>query len=76
MLAYMDTKLNTSTKEEIDTLKKEVRSLRSFIISMLGKDTEGDYRPEFVDELMKAISETPIYHYTGAGSLLKHLEEV
>ena len=54
MLAYMDTKLRTSTKEEIDTLKKEVRSLRSFIISMLGKDTEGDYRPEFVDELMKA----------------------
>lgn len=73
---YMDTKQKISTKNEIDTLKQEVRLLRSFVISMLGKDMEGEYRPEFIEELLKASSEDPTHHYTGAGSLLKQLKEV
>ena len=72
----METGIKLSTKRELDAIRQEVRSLRSFVISVLGKDTEGEYRPELVEELLRASMEGPSYEYTGAGSLLKQLEEV
>lgn len=42
--------------EKINT-KDEVRLLRSFIIGLLGKDEEGDYRSEFVTKALKAARE-------------------
>ena len=42
--------------EKINT-KDEIRLLRSFVIGMLGKDEEGDYRPEFVAKALKAARE-------------------
>ena len=72
----MNTRLKVSTKKEVDTLKQEVRSLRSFVISMLGKDVEGEYRPELVEELLKTSAEPSTYIFQGSGSLLKQLKEV
>ena len=72
----METGIKLSTKRELDAIRQEVRSLRSFVISVLGKDTEGEYRPQLVEELLRASMERPAYEYTGAGSLLKQLEEV
>ena len=34
-------------------LEKEVKMLRSFVISIVGKDPEGDYRPEFVRKALR-----------------------
>ncbi|MBI4435104.1 hypothetical protein HY630_00370 [Candidatus Uhrbacteria bacterium] len=72
----MSTNANIQIKKEFNALKGEVRSLRSFIISMLGKDTEGEYRPELVEELVQASVEKPNYTYTGAGSLLKQIKNL
>mgnify|MGYP001569639760 FL=1 len=40
-------------------LEKEVKMLRSFAISIVGRDPEGEYRPEFVREMLRAVNEKP-----------------
>ena len=72
----MPTNANIQIKKEFNALKGEVRSLRSFIISMLGKDAEGEYRPELVEELIRASEEKPNYTYSGTGSLLKQIKNL
>jgi len=67
--ARMD-KLNA----ELGTLKREVRTLRSFLISVVGKDEEGAYRPQFVREVLRAAREQPTRSFENAHSLLKELE--
>lgn len=46
----------------IEDLKKEVSRLRSVVIGIIGKDEEGEYRPEFVKKILKASQEPS--HYT------------
>lgn len=57
-------------------LEHEVTRLRSAIIGLLGKDEEGDYRPEFVAEILKASKEKATHKYTGPGSLLRQLRKI
>jgi len=65
-------KLNT----EIGSLKREVRTLRSLLISVIGKDEEGAYRPQFVRETLKAAREKPTHSFRGARSFLAELERI
>ena len=44
-------------------LEKEVTLPKSFIIGYLGKDPEGEYKPEFVKRVLRAAKEKPIYTY-------------
>lgn len=64
------------TMKDVRELKREVRSLRSLIISMVGEDKEGNYHPEFVRDLLESIEEKSTYRYTGPGSLLKQLKDL
>lgn len=72
--------MSTKTIEkELTSLKQEVASLRSLVISIVFakvKDPEGEYKPQFVKEVLSAIQEKATYEYTGKGSLLKRLQQV
>jgi hypothetical protein len=68
--------MSTKTLEKlVKNLSKEVIQLRSFVISVAGRDPEGDYRPEFVRKMKKISSEKPVLEYTDRGSLLKLLKQ-
>ena len=68
--------MTTKTLEkQVSELKQEVRLLRSAVIGIVGKDPEGEYRPEFVKRIKKAALEKATYHYTGPGSLLKLIKK-
>jgi len=56
-------------------LEKEVRMLRSFAISIVGRDPEGEYRPEFVREMLRAVSEKPQrrFHFENAKAFLAEI---
>ena len=55
-------------------LEKEVTLLKSFIIGYIGgKDSEGEYRPEFVKSVLRASSEKPKYEFKDGESFLKHI---
>lgn len=62
------------TSRTIEKLKKEIKQLRSFIVSVAGEDPEGDYRSEFIKRVKRASAEKPIYEYIGPNSLTKLLE--
>ncbi len=65
-------------EREIVDLKKEVALLRSLIariVSEKTKDPEGEYKPEFVKEVLLALRDKPNYEYAGKGSLIKQLRK-
>jgi len=70
------TRKTVTKRRTLADLEHEVARLRSSIIGLLGKDTEGNYRPEFVAEVLKASKEKAAYKYTGPGSLLRQLRKV
>ena len=57
-------------------LKKEVEALRSLVISFLGEDPEGSYKPKFVKEMLEAVKERPSYTFTNRKSFLAQLKRV
>ena len=62
-------KLNT----KIDKLEQEIRILRSFLISVVGEDEEGEYHPRFVKEILKAAREKPDHSFKSKNSFLAAL---
>ncbi|MDE1975235.1 MAG: hypothetical protein KGI49_01855 [Patescibacteria group bacterium] len=59
-------------ERSVRKLTREVESLRSFVIAIVSnRDDEGEYKPEFVKEILKASREKPEFKYAGKGSLLK-----
>lgn len=58
----------------IKTLQKEMILLRSFLIGVAGRDREGAYRPEFVERILAAMNDRPIYRFSSAKTFLDHLE--
>jgi len=57
------------------TLEKEVELLRSFVIGIAGKDKEGEYKPEFVDRVFRALKEKPEFKFTGSKPFLHQLDK-
>lgn len=55
------------TTATIQKLKKEIKKelIEEFILPMLSrsKDAEGEYREEFVREMLKAVREKPRHRY-------------
>ncbi len=47
--------------------------LRSLAVSLVGRDSEGAYRPEFVRRILQSVSRTPTKHYTNKKSFLAEL---
>ncbi len=49
--------------------------LRSFAVSIVGKDTEGVYRPPFVRDVLRAAQMQPNRRFTGAADFLAGLSK-
>ena len=56
-------------------LEKEVKMLRSFAISIVGKDPEGEYRPEFVRKILRAANEKPQFRFSDAKTFLAEIQK-
>ena len=59
---------------EIKDMKHEIDMLRSFAISIAGKDPEGEYRPEFVRDILRASKEKATHKFTTPETFLKDIE--
>ena len=56
------------------SLKREIELLRSFVIGYLGRDSEGEYNPKFVKEMLKETSDNKSeYVFKNKKSLLSYL---
>lgn len=58
---------------EIQQLQKEVDVLRSLLISLVGEDEEGKYRPEVVQRLLRATHEDANMRFKNGRSFLRDL---
>ena len=57
------------------TLQQEVALLRSAVIGLIAeRDPEGEYRPEFVEEMFVTLAEKPEFTFTTSKQFLKHLK--
>ena len=63
--------INATQEKSVSTLKKEVRLLRSFVIGIAGKDSEGEYRAEFVERILKAASKGATKTFKDSQSFLR-----
>lgn len=55
------------------SISREIRMLRSLAVSLVGRDSEGMYRPEFVRRILQSVSRTPTKRYTDKKSFLAEL---
>ena len=62
-------------KKSARSLAQEVALLRSSVISLIGKDSEGTYRPEFVRATLRAAAEKPQRRFRGAKVFLSDIEK-
>ncbi|OGZ33875.1 MAG: hypothetical protein A3I88_01150 [Candidatus Portnoybacteria bacterium RIFCSPLOWO2_12_FULL_39_9] len=65
-------KLNTN----VSHLQKEIEFLRSLIIGLIGKEKEGEYKPEFVEKVLKASREKATYSFKDKKAFLSQLENL
>lgn len=64
-------KLNTN----VSRLQKEVEFLRSFVIGTIGKDSEGEYKPEFVKRILKANQEKQKFAFKDEKTFLSQIRQ-
>ena len=57
------------------SLEKEVELLRSFVIGIAGKDNEGEYKPEFVERVLRALKDKPEFEFTNSKAFLSQLDK-
>ena len=67
MAVVLDNKL------QISKFQTELELLRSFVIGIAGKDREGNYRPEFVEKILKKLREEPKYTFKNKKSFLAQI---
>ncbi len=69
------TALRTTRQSELSRLQQEVTLLRSLMISWMGQDDEGEYRPALVQRILKSVTEKPTQRFTNPRAFLKDLEQ-
>ena len=57
-----------------ETLQRELALLRSYVVSIAGKDREGAYKPELVARVRKTLREEPTKCFKDANSFLREIE--
>lgn len=67
--------IGTKQRQNVAELTREVGLLRSFVIGIVGKDEEGQYRPEFVEKILRAIKHNPAHIFTDPRSFLAKLRK-
>ena len=71
-------KISTQTykKQTLKTVANEVSMLRSFFIGAAGQDTEGAYRPEFVENILRvSANAVPRREFVGTGDFLRRIKQ-
>lgn len=64
----------TKQNDNFQRLEREVSALRSFVIGLAGKDPEGNYRPDFVEKILKVSQEDTVGEFKDSQSFLKQLD--
>lgn len=61
----------------VDSLSREVATLRSLVISIVleQKDPEGEYRAEFVNQVLEALKEPATHTFTNSKDFLRQLRK-
>lgn len=72
-MKHMATQTDTIRPAKLFELQQEVDILRSAVISVIGKDDEGDYNPQFVKDMFKAVGEKPTRSFKNVKSFLSEL---
>lgn len=68
----MKTKVRTSPEPNIKELRAEVAALRSFVIGIaVARDPEGDYRPEFVEQILRDANAETIGYFESPEQFLE-----
>ena len=70
------TRLQKTRSRRPLSLQQELIRLRSLVIGLAGVDEEGVYRPEFIEQTLKAAEEKAQHTFTNSDSFLKHLRSV
>lgn len=70
---YQTMRTKDLPKPTLDDLASELITLRSYIIGLAGKDSEGEYRPEFVERILNASKEPATESFTSAHDFLSRL---
>ena len=60
---------------ERDTLRDEISMLRSLAVSIVGRDTEGTYKPEFVRAVLKKAHMKPTRRFLDSKTFLSELSK-
>lgn len=72
----MALKVTKTTRTEVKKLREEVAALRSFVIGVAGRDPEGNYRPEFVRQILTDSPSKPIASFESPQQFLDLLAKI
>ncbi|MDO8622384.1 MAG: hypothetical protein Q7R80_04095 [bacterium] len=61
------------SRSEFNGIRRDVRTLRSLLISFVGEDREGAYRPTFVRETLSTSAERPTRRFHSAAAFLDEI---
>lgn len=73
MVLLMNQTKNITVIKEVASLRRDVGQLRSLLISVVGRDREGAYKPAFVDEILRSASEPAMRRFKDPASFLASL---
>ena len=60
---------------ERDTLIEEITMLKSLAVSIVGRDTEGAYKPEFVRTVLRKAHMKPTRRFLDSKTFLRELSK-
>jgi hypothetical protein len=61
--------------QKSNNLIEEVKALRSFLIGILGRDKEGEYKPEFVRKVLRAARKKAVFTFKGRKDFLEQIKK-
>ncbi len=62
-------------RNKIDSVLEEIGLLKSVIIGWIGKDKEGDYNPEFIDNVINSSKDKQVFKFADKRSFLNQLKK-
>lgn len=70
----MDAIILEKINKNITKLQKETQVFRSFMVGLLAKDREGDYKSTFVKKIAKISADKPVGTFEDKESFLRAIE--
>ena len=63
-------------EKQMQAMHREIRRMRSLLVSILVEDREGAYKPSFMKRVQSAASRKPTKTFKDAQSFLSELDKV